>query len=79
MSDPGKYRTKEEVDSVRNSKDPIERLRIILISKGVTEKEIEDIEEKVKAEVLRAVEFSDNSPEPDESELWTDVLLGESA
>lgn len=77
MSDPAKYRTKEEVDHVKDSKDPIELLRKLLLSNGVSESEIEKIEDDVKAEVLKAVEFSDNSPEPDASELWSDILIGD--
>ncbi len=77
MSDPAKYRTKEEVDQIKDSKDPIELLRSLLIKNGVTESEIEKIEDDVKTEVLKAIEFSDNSPEPDESELWSDILIGD--
>ncbi len=79
MSDPAKYRSKEEVDDVKNTKDPIEKVRALLLKQGVSEKDLEEIEDKVKAEVLKAVEFSENSPEPDEAELWTDILVGESA
>ena len=79
MSDPAKYRSKEEVETVRSTKDPIEKLRLMMISSGIKEERIEEIEEKVKKEVLQAVEFSENSPEPQEFELWTDILLGEQA
>lgn len=77
MSDPAKYRTKEEVDHMKDSKDPIELLRKLLLSNGVSESEIEKIEDDVKTEVLKAVEFSDSSPEPDASELWSDILIGD--
>ena len=79
MSDPAKYRTKEEVEDVKTSKDPIDHIRALLLKHKVSQQEIEDIEDKVKAQVLKAVEFSENSPEPDEAELWTDILVGESA
>jgi pyruvate dehydrogenase E1 component alpha subunit len=76
MSDPAKYRTKEELDKTREERDPIERLHALLAKDyGVSEKDFEPIEERVKEECLRAVEFSKTSPEPDPSELWTDVLL----
>jgi pyruvate dehydrogenase E1 component alpha subunit len=76
MSDPAKYRTKEELDKVREERDPIERLRAALLrDHGVKETDFEPIEERVKDVCLKAVEFSKTSPEPDPSELWTDVLV----
>jgi len=76
MSDPAKYRTKEELDHVREERDPIERLKgQLLRDYGVKETDLAPIEERVKEECLRAVEFSKESPEPDPSELWTDVLV----
>jgi pyruvate dehydrogenase E1 component alpha subunit len=77
MSDPAKYRTKEELEHVREERDPIERLKAQLLRDyGVKETDFEPIEERVKAICLEAVEFSKTSPEPDPSELWTDVLVG---
>ncbi len=76
MSDPAKYRSKEELDSVREQRDPIERLRQKLLKEyGASEADLEKIEERVKQICLDAVEFAKASPEPDPSELWTDVLV----
>lgn len=76
MSDPAKYRTKEELDETREKRDPIERLKALLLKDhGVKEADFEPIEERVKEICLESVEFSKTSPEPDPSELWTDVLV----
>ncbi len=73
MSDPAKYRTKEEVEEYKKQ-DPIEQVKsVILAKKWATEADLEKIEEKVNEIVLDSVEFSENSPYPDESELFTDV------
>ena len=77
MSDPAKYRTKEELEHVREERDPIERLRAVLTKAySVKEEDFKPIEERVKQTCLDAVEFSKTSPEPDSSELWTNVLVG---
>ncbi|MDF2965491.1 MAG: pdhA [Rickettsiaceae bacterium] len=74
MSDPAKYRTKEEVACYKDEKDPIEQLKKAILSrKFATEEDIKNIEKKVKDIVAEAVEFSNNSPEPEISELYTDV------
>jgi len=75
MSDPAKYRTKEEVDEVKKTRDPIEHLRERLASVKVTEDELKVIDAEVKAIVAAAAEFARTSPEPDPSELYTDVYL----
>ncbi len=76
MSDPAKYRSKEEVDDYKNTKDPINRLKEQLIAdKVATEDEIKKIESEVKEQINEAAEFAKNSPEPDASELWTDITL----
>ncbi|MBM3579644.1 MAG: pyruvate dehydrogenase (acetyl-transferring) E1 component subunit alpha [Alphaproteobacteria bacterium] len=73
MSDPATYRSKEEV-SCQKEKDPIDSLRHeILTSKIVTENDIEKIDEAIKSEINEIVDFAKNSPEPDESELLTDI------
>ncbi len=75
MSDPAKYRSKEEVDSYKSGNDCINNLRELLISEHkVKEDELKDIDKKVKDRVNEAAEFAKESPEPDASELWTDVL-----
>ncbi|MEZ5842185.1 MAG: pyruvate dehydrogenase (acetyl-transferring) E1 component subunit alpha [Hyphomicrobiaceae bacterium] len=76
MSDPAKYRTREEVDKVREERDPIERVRVRLLEqKRASEDELKKIDAEVRAIVNDAAEFAQNDPEPDPSELWTDVLV----
>lgn len=73
MSDPANYRTKEEVECYKEQ-DPIEQaLTVIKKNKYLTDKELESIEEKVKALVDESVKFADESPFPDASELYKDV------
>ena len=73
MSDPATYRSKEEV-SCKKEQDPIDSLRKnILDAKIVSESEIEKIDNKVKDQVNEIVEFAKSSPEPDESELMTEI------
>ena len=74
MSDPAKYRTREEVQKIREEKDPIDTLRSLLIKKHkVSEKEFKDKDSEIKAIITEASDFALNSPEPDIEELWTDV------
>ena len=75
MSDPGKYRTRDEIRSMREEHDCIEQARRLLIEMGTEDTALKDIDAKVKARVNEAAEFAQSSPEPDEKELWTDVLL----
>ena len=76
MSDPAKYRSREEVDRVRAEQDPIERVRARLLAGNATsEDELKAIDRDVRAIVNEAAEFAQNDPEPDPSELWTDVVL----
>lgn len=75
MSDPQKYRTKEEVEEYKNE-DPIAHvLSVIQKNKWLTEAEIEAIETKVDAIVEEAVQFAEESPYPDGSRLWEDVYI----
>jgi pyruvate dehydrogenase E1 component alpha subunit len=75
MSDPAKYRTKEEVEEVRKKNDPLDRLREELIAKRVLDDaKLKDIDREVRDIVVRAAEFSQQSPEPDPAELYTEVL-----
>jgi pyruvate dehydrogenase E1 component alpha subunit len=75
MSDPAKYRTREEVEKVRTENDPIEQVRRRLLErKWVSEDEIKKIDAKVRDAVNEAAEFATNDPEPDPSELYTDVV-----
>ena len=76
MSDPGKYRSKEEVEQVKNEHDPIENLRnLLLLEHSFDVEKLKRLELDVKNEVQEAVSFSQSSPEPDISELYTDVYL----
>ncbi len=76
MSDPAKYRTKEEVSRVRKEKDPIDHLRDVLLErKLIDEAGLKDIDREVKAVVSAAAEFAQDSPEPDPAELYTDILV----
>ncbi len=76
MSDPAKYRAREEVDKMRDTRDPIEQVRKRLLDAGLmSEDEFKAIDAKVRERVNGAAEFAQNDPEPDASELWTDVLL----
>ncbi|GJE58242.1 pyruvate dehydrogenase (acetyl-transferring) E1 component subunit alpha [Methylobacterium trifolii] len=76
MSDPAKYRTKDEVSKMRDEHDPIEMVRKRLIElHGVPEAELKATDAKVRETVNGAAEFATHDPEPDPKELWTDILL----
>jgi pyruvate dehydrogenase E1 component alpha subunit len=76
MSDPAKYRTREEVQEMREHHDPIEMLKKKLLeAKHVTEDDLKKIEAEVREVVNDSAQFAQDSPEPDPSELWTDVLV----
>jgi len=75
MSDPAKYRSKEEVEKYKESHDPIEGLKTRLMKDGAaSEDALKAIEKEIKEIVAQAAEFAQQSPEPPESDLWTDVL-----
>lgn len=72
MSDPAKYRTKEELEEYKNQ-DPIEQVKqVILKKKWSTEDELKEIDKEIKEEVQKAVDFAEESPWPDPSEAYTD-------
>ncbi|MBM3599134.1 MAG: pyruvate dehydrogenase (acetyl-transferring) E1 component subunit alpha [Alphaproteobacteria bacterium] len=76
MSDPAKYRTKEEVERMRSQHDPIDQLRKRLLDdKLVDEDDLRQIDREIKDIVSDAADFAQTSPEPDASELTTDVLV----
>jgi len=77
MSDPAKYRTREEVQRMREQADPIENARKLLLGQGATEAALKAIDDEVKGIVQDAADFSQSSPEPGEAELWTDILIEE--
>ncbi|MCW5715250.1 MAG: pyruvate dehydrogenase (acetyl-transferring) E1 component subunit alpha [Bauldia sp.] len=75
MSDPAKYRTREEVDKIRQGRDAIEHVRLRLIENGwASEDDLKAIDAEVRAMVSAAADFAQGAPLPDPSELWTDVL-----
>ncbi len=75
MSDPAKYRTKDEVSRMRDEHDPIEQVRRRLLeTHGMAEDELKSVDGKVREIVNEAAEFATNDPEPDVAELWTDIL-----
>lgn len=74
MSDPAKYRSKDEVQKMRSEHDPIEQVKIRLLEiHGVSEDELKALDKDVRAVVGEAADFAQLNPEPDPSELWTDV------
>jgi pyruvate dehydrogenase E1 component alpha subunit len=75
MSDPGKYRSKEEVAAVKENRDPLMRMFDYLIDeRGVKEADLKEMDKIVKANLQESVDFALNSPLPDESELMTDII-----
>jgi pyruvate dehydrogenase E1 component alpha subunit len=76
MSDPAKYRTKDEVQKMRSEQDPIEQVKARLIEKKwASEDELKAIDKKVRDQVADSADFAQSNPEPDVSELYTDILL----
>ncbi len=75
MSDPAKYRTKEEVEKMRHERDPIEHVRARLMETGrANENELKAVDKEIRAIVNEAADFAQKDPEPDPAELYTDVL-----
>jgi pyruvate dehydrogenase E1 component alpha subunit len=75
MSDPAKYRSSEEVREIREHRDPIELMRKRLLETGAaSEDELKSIDKEIRAVVNEAAEFAASDPEPDASELYTDVV-----
>ena len=78
MSDPAKYRTREEVQKMRDERDPIEQVRNILLDgKHATEDDLKAIDKEIKKIVNDSAEFAKESPEPAPEELWTDIYATE--
>jgi len=76
MSDPAKYRSKDEVTKYRQERDPIEQVKARLLDGGVlTEEELKKIESDIRAVVTEAADFATNDAEPDAAELWTDITI----
>jgi len=76
MSDPAKYRTREEVQKMRDEKDAIEHVRDMLVNSGLaSDEDLKAIDKDIKAIVNAAAEFAKDSPEPALSELYTDIYV----
>jgi pyruvate dehydrogenase E1 component alpha subunit len=76
MSDPARYRTREEVQDVREHNDPISHAERDLEAVGVKEEELKAIDKEIKDIVVEAAKFAEEAPEPAPAELYTDVLVG---
>lgn len=75
MSDPAKYRSKEEVTTMKTERDPITQVKDMLQKQGIEEAELKQTDKDIKAIVSEAAEFAQSSPEPHIDELWTDILV----
>jgi len=76
MSDPAKYRSKDEVKDMKTNNDPIENAKKRIFDEGfATEDELKQMDKEIKQEIKEAAEFAQEAPEPDESELWTDIYV----
>jgi pyruvate dehydrogenase E1 component alpha subunit len=75
MSDPAKYRTKDEVSTFKDTRDPITAVKNMLQEQGVSEDDLKEIDKEIKGIVKDAADFAQESPEPEIAELWTDVLV----
>ena len=80
MSDPAKYRTREEVKKIREERDPIDHLRALMLKrKGVAEQDLKILDAEIKEIITVAAEFAQKSSEPDPSELYTDITKAATA
>jgi pyruvate dehydrogenase E1 component alpha subunit len=77
MSDPAKYRSRDEVQAVREKSDPIENLKRELEAVGISEDELKALEKHIRTQVNESADFAEQAPEPDPKELYTDVLVGQ--
>ena len=75
MSDPAKYRSREEVQGVRDKSDPIDHVKKLLEEQGVTEADLKVLEQDIRKQVNEAADFAEQTPEPDVAELYTEVLV----
>jgi pyruvate dehydrogenase E1 component alpha subunit len=75
MSDPAKYRSREEVQAVREKSDPIEGLKAVMLAAGVSEEALKAIDQDIRKQVGEAADFAESAPEPNLTELYTDVLV----
>lgn len=75
MSDPAKYRSKEEVESMKSERDPITKVLHVMQEAGIAEEEIKKIDNEIKSIVNESAQFSQDSPLPPAEDLWTDILV----
>ena len=75
MSDPAKYRSREEVQAVRDKSDSIEHLKKLMTDAGITEDKFKEIDKEIRAIVAESADFAESAPEPELHELYTDVLV----
>jgi pyruvate dehydrogenase E1 component alpha subunit len=75
MSDPAKYRSKDEVNKMRQEHDPIDHVRKLLIDAGIDEDDLKSVDRDIRSIVTDAADFAQSSPEPDASELYTEILV----
>ena len=75
MSDPAKYRTRDEVEKIRKNSDPIENIKELLAKNGLNEDEIKNIDSEIKVTIAEAAKFAQESPEPSVEELFTDITV----
>jgi pyruvate dehydrogenase E1 component alpha subunit len=75
MSDPAKYRTRDEVEKIRKNYDPIENIKELLAKNGLNEVEIKNIDSEIKVIIADAAKFAQESPEPSVEELYTDITV----
>jgi pyruvate dehydrogenase E1 component alpha subunit len=74
MSDPAKYRTREEVDAVREKRDPIDHLKKVILDAGHSDEEsLKEIDRRVREVVAQSARFAQESPQPDAADLMTDI------
>ena len=75
MSDPAKYRTRDEVEKIRKNSDPIENIKELLAKNGLNEDEIKNIDSEIKVTIADAAKFAQESPEPSVEELFSDITV----
>src|SRR6195952_3136256 len=76
MSDPAKYRSRDEVQAVRDKSDPIDHAKRELEAFGVTEDAFKALDKEIRAIVAESADFAEQSPEPEASDLYSDILVG---
>ena len=75
MSDPAKYRTRDEVEQIRKNSDPIENIKMLLNKLGVNDETLKSVDTQIKSVIADAAKFAQESPEPPVSELFSDVII----